>query len=110
MRILQFRTQEQINHILKMEKNSEIKLTVRRGSKWNIDKEQIHIENAFTKESITFGDIVYTKLKKFSECRDEILSSHFMFLTYKSVLKHLKEVYENFSEDEIVTLVYFKTV
>ncbi len=109
MKTLLFKTQEQIDHIMKMDRNSEVKLTVRRGCKWNYNEDmEIRVEEEGTYTSIAFGDVIYTKLKKFSECKEEILSSHFMFFDYEQELQHLKSVYKDFTEDEIITLVYFK--
>ena len=86
-----------------------LNLTVRKGNKWNNYIGDVKIKKTNTDEEIRTAKIVHTETIKFNELRDLDLKLEHdpKCRTRKGLFNELKNVYNDFNENDIITLVYF---
>ena len=87
-----------------------LNLTVRRGEKWKDYKGEVKIKETGTNKEIGAGKVVYSESLKFSELtsRDLVLEHDLECQTIPGLFYVMSQLYEGFTEDEEVTLLYFK--
>lgn len=87
-----------------------INLTVRRGTKHAGLSGKVILEDADGLCPRQFGQITDVKVKRFKDITQEELNFEHDIecRTYEGLLKRMKELYNNFGEEEIVTLIFFE--
>lgn len=92
-------------------REGEINLTVRRGTKWDASKGFEGYAVGTRKEGGSrHMEIRDTKVMKFEDIQKEDLTLEHdkRCRCYEGLLEVMREVYSDFDEYEVVTLVYFK--
>jgi len=87
-----------------------LNLTVRRGDKWKDYIDEVKIKDTKSKTEIANGRIVFSESAIFNELtdRDLVLEHDIECRTKSGLFYVMSQLYEGFSEDEEVILIYFK--
>jgi len=86
-----------------------LNMTVRRGTRWDIGKNQpILIANGNQQHSKP-GTVKWTLTKRFKDITARDLEQHHSAIqTWPHLYDSMRSIYQEFTSDEICTLVYFE--
>jgi hypothetical protein len=87
-----------------------LNLTVRRGEKWKDYQGEVKIKETGTNNEVGTGKVVYSENIPFNELTDKdlILEHDEDCRTKSGLFDVMSEIYDGFSENESVSLLYFK--